>query len=83
MAEIRPFKGLRYNNQKVQLGDVITEPYDRIPPPLQEEYYKKSPFNVVRIILGKDDDPEFPEKNKYKIARIYLDKWGNEGIIIL
>ncbi|MGB2762840.1 MAG: DUF1015 domain-containing protein [Candidatus Aminicenantaceae bacterium] len=82
MAEIRPFKGLRYNNQKVQLGDVITEPYDRIPPPLQEEYYKKSPFNVVRIILGKDDDPEFPEKNKYKIARIYLDKWENEGIII-
>lgn len=82
MAEIRPFKGLRYNNQKVQLGDVITEPYDRIPPSLQEEYYKKSPFNVVRIILGKDEDPEIPEKDKYKRSRIHLDKWENEGIII-
>ena len=82
MAEIQPFKGLRYNKEKIKLEEVITEPYDRIPPPLQEEYYKRNPYNVVRIILGKDDDPEYPEKNKYQRAKIYLDEWQNESILI-
>jgi len=82
MAEIQPFRGLRYNKEKINLEEVITEPYDRIPPPLQEEYYQRSTYNVVRIILGKDDDPEHPEKNKYRRANIYLDEWQNEGILI-
>jgi uncharacterized protein (DUF1015 family) len=82
MAEIRPFKGLRYNTQKVKLEEVITEPYDRIPPAKQEEYYARNPYNEVRIILGKDDDREHPEKDKYKRAKIYLDEWKNEGVLI-
>jgi len=82
MAEIRPFKGLRYNSLKVKLDEVITEPYDRIPPALQEEYYKRNPYNVVRIILGKDDDTQHPEKDKYKRASIYLDQWEEEGILL-
>lgn len=80
MAEIQPFRGIRYNSKKVKLEEVITEPYDRIPPSLQEEYYQRNPYNVVRIILGKDDDPEHPEKDKYKRAKIYLDEWQKEGI---
>lgn len=82
MADIHPFKGLRYNAQKVKLEEVITEPYDRIPPALQEEYYKRNPHNVVRIILGKDDDPEHPEKDKYKRANVYLEQWEKEGILV-
>lgn len=82
MAEIKPFRGLRYNFQKVRLEEVITEPYDRITPIMQEEYYRRSPYNVVRIILGKDDDPEHLEKDKYKRAKIYLDEWGKKGILL-
>ena len=82
MSEIRPFKGLRYNSEKLNLEEVITEPYDRITPPMQEDYYRRNPYNVVRIILGKDDDPEHPEKDKYKRANIYLDKWESEGLLI-
>ena len=82
MAEIQPFRGIRYNNEKVRVEEVITEPYDRIPPPLQEEYYQRNPYNMVRIILGKDDDPEHPEKNKYRRAKIYLDEWEKKGILI-
>lgn len=82
MADIHPFKGLRYNAQKVKLEEVITEPYDRIPPALQEEYYKRNPHNVVRIILGKDDDPEHPEEDKYKRANVYLEQWEKEGILV-
>ena len=82
MADIRPFKGLRYNSEKVNLEEVITEPYDRIPPQKQEEYYRKNPYSVVRIILGKDDDPGHPEKDKYRRADIYLDNWLSEGVLI-
>ncbi len=82
MADIQPFKGIRYNTQKVKMEEVITEPYDRIPPTLQEEYYKRNPYNVVRIILGKEDDPEHSEKDKYKRAKTYLDQWEKEGILI-
>lgn len=82
MAEIRPFKGLRYNSEKLNLEEVITEPYDRITPTMQEDYYRRNPYNVVRIILGKDDDPEHPEKDKYKRPNIYLDKWESEGLLI-
>ena len=82
MAEIQPFKGLRYNTKKVDLKDIITEPYDRITPAMQEDYYRRSPYNIVRIILGKDSDPENPEKDKYKRADIFLEKWEKEGIFI-
>ena len=82
MAEIRPFKGLRYNSQKIKLEEVITEPYDRIPPALQEDYYRRNPYNVVRIILGKDDDPKHSEKDRYKRANIYLDEWEKDGLLI-
>ncbi|MFB0565131.1 MAG: DUF1015 domain-containing protein [Candidatus Aminicenantaceae bacterium] len=82
MAEIKSFKGLRYNTKKVNLSEVITEPYDRITPLMQEEYYNRNPYNVVRIILGKEDDLEHPEKDKYKRAGIYLNEWEKEEILI-
>lgn len=82
MAEIRPFKGLRYNTKKINLEEIITEPYDRITPPMQEGYYLRNSYNVVKIILGKDDEPGHPEKDKYRRARIYLDQWQEEGVLI-
>ncbi len=82
MAELQPFKGIRYNPRKVKLEEIITEPYDRITPSMQEDYYRRNPHNVVRIILGKDDDPEHPEKDKYRRAKIYLDQWQKEGVLI-
>ncbi len=82
MAEIQPFRGLRYNGDKVRLEEVITEPYDRITPAMQENYYRRNPYNIVRIILGKDVDPEHPEKDKYRRAKIYLNAWEKEGVFI-
>jgi uncharacterized protein (DUF1015 family) len=82
MAEIQPFRGLRYNTQRIKLEEVITEPYDRITPAMQEDYYRRNPYNVVRIILGKDDDPEHSEKDKYQRAKIYLEEWEKQGLLV-
>ncbi len=52
MARIYPFRALRYNPSRVRLEDVVTQPYDKITPSMQQAYYQRSPFNLVRIVLG-------------------------------
>ena len=57
MARVYPFRALRYNPSLVRLEDVATQPYDKITPAMQQAYYQRSPYNLVRIILGL---PELP-----------------------
>src|SRR5205807_26656 len=52
MASIYPFRAWRYNPATVRLDDVVTQPYDKISPAMQQAYYQRSPYNLVRIILG-------------------------------
>jgi uncharacterized protein (DUF1015 family) len=51
MARIYPFRALRYNLAQVAAQDVVTQPYDKITPAMQEAYYHRNPYNLVRIIL--------------------------------
>ena len=53
MARIYPFRALRYDPAKVQMEDVVTQPYDKITPAMQQAYYDRSKYNLVRVILGK------------------------------
>src|ERR1700690_2806335 len=53
MASISPFRALRYDPTRVSLPEVVTQPYDKITSDMQEQYHAASPFNLVRIILGK------------------------------
>jgi len=55
MAHIYPFRAWRYNPSAVRLEDVVTQPYDKITPAMQQAYYDRSPYNLVRIILGKPE----------------------------
>ena len=41
MAEIRPFHALRFDSSKVKLADVLTQPYDKITPAMQDAYYRR------------------------------------------
>ena len=52
MADILPFRALRYDLEQVSASEVVTQPYDKITPAMQEGYYAASPYNLVRIILG-------------------------------
>ena len=53
MARIYPFRALRYDTSRVQMEDVVTQPYDKITPEMQQRYYEASPYNLIRVILGK------------------------------
>ena len=53
MAEILPFKGLRYNPEKIKdISKVITPPYDVISEKERDDYYQLYPENIIRLILG-------------------------------
>lgn len=80
MAEIFPFPALRYNPEKVDLADVVTQPYDKITPDMQGRYYRASPYNLVRIILGRPEGKETADNNRYTQAANYLKSWQKQGI---
>ena len=48
MAEIQPFRAYRYDTKRVALKDVLTQPYDKISPEMQERYYAASPYNLIK-----------------------------------
>ena len=69
MADILPFHALRYNPSKVSPGEVMTQPYDKITPAMQDRYYAASPYNLVRIILGKPQPGDNEQQNVYTPGR--------------
>ncbi len=82
MAKIVPFRALRYNLD--QIGDpaaVMAPPYDVISPALQEHLYKRSPFNIVRLILGRTDLDDNAEINRYSRAAADFGAWQQQGVL--
>ena len=83
MARIYPFRAWRYNPSTVRLEDVVTQPYDKISPAMQQAYYQRSPFNLVRIILGLPElfDAEKGE-NVYTRAAHDFQSWREQGVLL-
>jgi uncharacterized protein (DUF1015 family) len=83
MASIYPFRAWRYNPSAVRLDDVVTQPYDKISPAMQEAYYQRSPYNLVRIILGLPElfDAERGE-NVYTRAARDFKAWREQSILV-
>ena len=79
MAYIAPFRALRFDPSRVPPVDAITQPYDKITPEMQDRYYAASPFNIVRIILGRRE-PEEAGNNVYTRAAKFYRDWRNQGI---
>src|SRR6202522_2363081 len=82
MARIYPFRAWRYNPSSVRLEDVVTQPYDKISPAMQQAYYQRSPFNLVRIILGLPElfDAERGESVYTRAARDFK-AWRAQGVL--
>ncbi len=75
MADILPFRALRYQTARAgALSDLVAPPYDVISPTEQESLYARSPYNIVRLILGREAD-------KYDQAASAFQTWQSEGIL--
>ncbi len=83
MADVQPFRGLRYDIERTgNLSSVISPPYDIISPQEQQFYLRRSPYNVVRLELGEEQPSDSAEHNQYTRATDTLRSWLDEGILI-
>jgi uncharacterized protein (DUF1015 family) len=82
VADVKPFKATYYNSGKVRLKDIIMPPYDIIKDKEMPKYYKKSPYNVIRIDKGIAQKSDGKRSNKYTRAAFFLKKWVSEGVLV-
>jgi uncharacterized protein (DUF1015 family) len=82
LARISPFRGIFYNQKKISnLNSVITPPYDVIDSKGQEEFYNRSPYNSIRLSLGKRLPSDNLDNNNYTRAKDFFEKWQEEEIL--
>jgi uncharacterized protein (DUF1015 family) len=82
MAEIIPFRALRYNPQFVpDLNLVVAPPYDVISPEAQERYHARHPHNVVRLILAKEGGEDASGRDRYDRASRTFTAWKADGVL--
>lgn len=78
MANLKGFKGLRYNDEKIsKISDVIAPPYDVINKKQQEELLNQSQHNVVHI----DFNDGIGDKKYLNAGKIFKE-WLDENILL-
>src|SRR5512145_1595626 len=83
MADVRPFRGIRYNPDRfAQLSPLMSPPYDVIDRALQEKLYGQSPYGIVRIDFGKDEPGDDEKSNRYTRAASLFEAWRKEGVLV-
>src|SRR5919112_907477 len=82
MPDVRPFRGIRYDMARVgALSDVVAPPYDVIGSELQDRLYAASPYNIIRLELGRAEPADTAEANRYTRAARTLKEWRRQGIL--
>jgi uncharacterized protein (DUF1015 family) len=74
----RPFPGIRYDLARVNLGDVISPPYDVIDDDERARLAARSPFNAVRVDLPVGEGGE----DRYTVADRLFSRWQAEGVLV-
>ena len=95
MTDVRPFHGIRYNTGMIgDLSSVITPPYDVITPEQQASYYRRSPYNIIRLEFGQEFSGDIPglelpptrgrglKHDKYTRAASTLNDWLRDGVLV-
>lgn len=82
MADIAPFRGLRYDPALAGgMAAVITPPYDVIDSAAQEKFYQSSPYNIIRLEYGRTYTGDDREDNRYTRAASTLRRWRDEKVL--
>jgi uncharacterized protein (DUF1015 family) len=81
MANVQPFRGLRYDLSKVgSLADAVAPPYDVISSDLQSKLYDGNDYNIVRLILNRGDDL-MGDQTIYDRASKIMKDWKRDGVL--
>jgi uncharacterized protein (DUF1015 family) len=81
MADIIPFRPYRYTAKAGAPEQVLTQPYDKISPEMQKKYLAKSPYNLVRVILGERKQSDTETENVYTRSAAWFRQWTADGVL--
>lgn len=81
MANVKPFRGVRYDTSKIEsLKYVTAPPYDIISPAEQDNLCENK-YNIVHLELGKIFNSDTDSDNRYTRAGKTLNDWIKTGIL--
>lgn len=82
MVEVRPLNAVVYNQEKVNVNEVIAPPYDVISESYREELFERNPYNSARLILP-DGSKDFNDSNScYDVAAKTFQDWLSKEVLI-
>lgn len=83
MAFVVPFRGLRFNTDKItRMEDVVTPPYDVIDERFQADLLEKNPYNMIQLDLSKNFTAESLTEERYEQAKTLFEQWQKDGVLI-
>jgi len=83
VALIAPFRGLRYNPEKIsRLEEVVTPPYDVIDERAQAAFLAGNPFNMIQLDLSKNVTAEGMTAERYDRSRQLLEEWQRQQVLV-
>jgi len=83
MADIIPFKGIRYNKELIKDPNlVMTPPYDVISPAQQEMYYNRDEYNMIKLDLVKELPTDTDKDNRYTRASNTFSQWLSNRVMV-
>jgi uncharacterized protein (DUF1015 family) len=83
MSLVSPFVGLLFDGSIVGSHDLVTTPpYDVISDDERRHYLEASPYNVIRLVLGRGEAGEGGTADKYRQAASELRTWRERGALV-
>jgi uncharacterized protein (DUF1015 family) len=83
MTDIKPFKALVYNPQKIKdLSRVVCPPYDVISEKERNELYNRDDFNFIKILLPQEKITNNKSIDKYKNSKLTFLAWQDELTLV-
>jgi len=82
MAQVFPFRAYRFNPELAPFEHVLTQPYDKISPERQAEYYAAHPHNLIAVEKGRVFPDDAPQNNVYTRSAAKVDEWIRDFIIL-
>jgi uncharacterized protein (DUF1015 family) len=82
MAQVHPFRAFRYNPARVSFDRVLTQPYDKISPAMQEKYYAADAHNLIAVEKGRVSPNDSAENNVYTRAASALEDWIHKQVVV-
>jgi uncharacterized protein (DUF1015 family) len=84
MAQVYPFRAFRYHpeNAHAPFNRLLTQPYDKISPAMQDAYYAADAHNLISVEKGRAYPADTPQNNVYTRAAAALEDWIGKNVVM-